>query len=107
MFVRKNFSHLSIVGTTVPRLFAYCNMEDKLAEIIKPGYFNSEKIILTANSFIKVICKDCIAEIIVDKNIGGNLTIKNEYFLATPQTFARPRKQVGRPKKKVPLARTG
>lgn len=111
MFIKKNFAHLAIIGTTIPRLFAYCNMDEKFSEIIKPGYFNSEKLTLTANSFIKIICKDAIAEIVVDGNFEGNLTIKKDYLLATPHAYARPqRKKRGRPAKKideVKLAETG
>ena len=83
MFDKKGFAPIQVIGPPkFPRVFGYANEEDLLAEIMAPGYFNSCKIILRPNSFIKVICKNAIAEIVVDKN-SGDVTIKDEFFRAT------------------------
>ena len=71
MFKKEGFSPVSLQGgPKAPRVFVYANDEDTIEEITKPGYFNGQKIILLRNSFIKVVCKDAIAEIVVLKNSG-------------------------------------
>lgn len=81
-FKRDSFSPIMIVGVKVPRFFAYANNEDNLEDMMVPGYFNTQRIILLPNSFIKVIAKDCAAEIVVGPQDGMNVTIRPDYFLA-------------------------
>lgn len=81
-FQRDNFSPAFISGTKTIRLFVYTNEDDLLAEIMGPGYFNSQRILLLKNSLIKVIAKDCVAELVVGPTDGLNVVIRPEYFLA-------------------------
>ena len=70
-FDNKGFTPIHVnAGPLAPRVFGYVNMKDLLSEIMKPGYFNSKKIIMRPNSFIKVVCQDAIAEIVVESNTG-------------------------------------
>lgn len=79
MFKNEGFAPVHITGPKSPRIFVYANEEDTLLEIQEPGYFNSKKILLLPKSFIKVICKDAIAEIVVDKN-HGDVTMRGEFI---------------------------
>ena len=49
---------------------------------MKPGYFNKGKLIMRPNSFIKVICKDAIVELVVENNIG-DVVMKEEFLRAS------------------------
>lgn len=82
MFDPKGFSPVHVnAGAMSPRMFSYFHPEDLLSEIMKPGYFNSKKMIMRPNSFIKVVCKDAVAEFCVLTNIG-ELTFREEFFKA-------------------------
>ena len=117
MFDPKGFAPIQVIGPPkFPRVFGYANEEDLLSEIMAPGYFNSSKIILRPNSFIKVICKNAIAEIVVESNVG-DVTMKDEFFRATdpyielkksPRRPRRTKTQMQADKEKnEPLAETG
>jgi len=114
MFDPKGFAPIAVNGPPkFPRYFGYANEEDLLAEVMKPGYFNSQKIILKRNSYIKVVCKDAVAEIIIDK-IQGDVTVRDEIFMASdPWEDAKSRGRAGKPakakakKKETKLAKTG
>lgn len=82
-FNRDYFTPVFISGVKSPRLFVYASEEDPLSEIMEPGYFNSQRIMLLTNSMIKVVAKDQIAEIIVAKREGLNVTMRPDYFRAT------------------------
>lgn len=82
MFKKEGFSPVHITGPKSPRIFVYANEEDLLADIMAPGYFNSQKILLLPKSFIKVICKNAVAEIVVEKN-SGDVTMRDEILRAT------------------------
>ena len=66
------------------------------------------------NSFIKVVCKDAIAEFCVLTNIG-ELTFRDEFLKAvdpykemkTPKHRRRTKAQMAADKKKTDLAKTG
>ena len=97
-FDKKKFSPVHVnAGSYAPRIFSYCNTEDLLSEIMEPGYFNEKKMIMRPNSFLKVVCKDAIVELVVETNIN-NVTMKDEFFRATD-----PYKD----KEKAKLAKTG
>jgi len=81
-FERENFSPAFISGTKTIRLFVYAHDKDTLKDMMAPGYFNSQRILLQRNSLIKVIAKDCIAELVVGAPNGVNVVIRPEYFLA-------------------------
>ena len=81
MFIKENFSHVHTGGPTIIRQFVYQNEKDTLQEIMVPGYFKSQKIILKRNSFIKIVCKDAIAEIVV-KDITGLITMWPQVIMA-------------------------
>lgn len=97
MFKKDGFCHVFIGGAKTPRLFVYANVEDLLADIMAPGYFNKQKILLLPNSLIKVICKNAIAEIVVAKNTG-DVTMRNEFFRAT-DPYAELKKPRGKPRR--------
>ena len=82
MFKRDGFSPVFITGTKVPRIFAYTSDEDGLKEIMAPGYFNSQRIMILKNSFIDVVCKDCAVRLVVGTPEGLNVVIRPDYFLA-------------------------
>ena len=82
-FDSKGFSPAHInAGPLAPRIFTYFNKEDLLSEIMEPGYFNKQKMVLRPNTFIKVVCADAIVELIVEKNTG-EVTMKDEFLRAT------------------------
>lgn len=97
-FKRENFSPAFISGTKTIRLFVYANEDDLLDEIMAPGYFNSQRIMMHKNSMIDVIAKDHIARLIVDKQEGLNVKIRDEHFRAT-DPYAELKK--GRARKKA------
>jgi len=115
-FDKKGFSPAHInAGPLAPRIFTYYHKDDLLSEIIGPGYFNERKLFLRPNSFIKVICKNAIAEIVVEKNTG-DVTIKDEILRATDpyvelKKHGHPRPKPGKPRKprktNESLAKTG
>jgi len=83
MFNKRGFAPVAVVGPPdFPRIFSYCNKEDLLSEIMEPGYFEKSRILLRPNSFIKVICKDAIAEIVVKEN-APEVTFWDEILMAT------------------------
>ncbi|MCK4784665.1 MAG: hypothetical protein KAV87_13005 [Desulfobacteraceae bacterium] len=114
-FNSKGFSPVHVnAGALSPRIFSYFNPEDVLSEILKPGYFNDKKMIMRPNSFVKVVCKDAIVELVIEKNTG-DVTVKNEFLRATDPytdliggTKRRTKAQIARDKKKADsLAKTG
>lgn len=110
-FDKKGFTPVHInAGAHAPRIFSYCNLKDPLSEIMKPGYFNTQKMIMRPNSFVKVICSDAVVELVVQSNIG-NVTMKDEFLRATDPykdliAGTKPRKP-RKPRKKTALAKTG
>lgn len=58
MFLKTHFSPASVQGARAPRVFSYENIHDTMNEMKVPGYFNSQKVILRANSRIDVIASD-------------------------------------------------
>jgi len=83
-FDKKKFSPVHVnAGPHSPRIFSYCNMNDLLSEIMEPGYFKKLHLIMRANSFVKVICKDAIVELVVDSNINQIVILKNEFLRFT------------------------
>lgn len=114
-FDKKKFSPVHVnAGAWAPRIFSYCNTEDLLSEIMEPGYFNEKKLIVRPNSFIKVICKNAIAELVVETNIN-NVTMKDEFLRATDpyvenKKSTRVRRtpaQIQADEEKAKLAKTG
>jgi len=112
-FDKKGFSPVHInAGAHAPRIFSYCNEKDLLSEIMEPGYFNTQKMILRPNSFVKVICSDAVVELVVESNIGS-VTMKDEYLRATDpykaslKTGAKGGHNKGKNKKKTKLAKAG
>jgi len=114
-FNSKGFSPVHVnAGPISPRIFSYCNEEEILSEILKPGYFNEKKMIMRPNSFVKVVCQDAIVELVIEKNTG-DVTVKNEFLRATDPykeliggTKRRTKVQVARAKKKAEsLVKTG
>ena len=102
-FDKKKFSPVHVnAGAEAPRIFSYCNTEDLLSEILEPGYFNDKKMIVRPNSFLKVICKDAIVELVVETNIG-DVTMKDEFLRATKPIDA----EIKTDKEKTKLAKTG
>ena len=115
MFEPKGFTPVHInAGAHAPRIFAYCNEKDLLSEILKPGYFNPQKMIMRPKSFVKVVCKDAVVELVVATNTG-DLTMKDEFLRATdpskelikPRSGKRTAAQIKSDKKKAKLAKTG
>ena len=109
MFDPKGFAPIQVIGPPkFPRVFGYCNEEDTLKEIMEPGYFNSSKIILRPNSFVKVICKDAIAEIVVAKN-QGTVTMRKEFMKIPIKTQVMPKRTKDGKfiKKNAKLSKTG
>lgn len=101
-FDAKGFTPVHVnAGAVSPRIFSYCNMKDTLEEILKPGYFNKQRILLRPNSFMKVVCKDAIAEILVEKNTG-EVTFKDEMTLFETQEERAAIKQKLKSKKALP-----
>ena len=77
-FDKNKFSPVHVIaGSHAPRIFSYYNPEDLLSEILEPGYFNKQKLIMRPNSFVKVICKDAIVELVIEKNTG-EVTVRDE-----------------------------
>jgi hypothetical protein len=114
-FDKKQFSPVHVnAGPYAPRIFSYCNMEDLLSEILEPGYFNEKKMIMRPNSFLKVVCKDAIVELVVDTNIS-NVTMKDEFLRATDPykeqmksvRQRRTKDQIKVDEEKAKLAKTG
>ena len=114
-FNNKGFTPVHVnAGGHAPRLFSYCNTEDLLDEIMEPGYFNDKKLIMRPNSFVKVICKNAVVELVVEKNTG-DLTFKEEILRAVdpykelkkPTRQRRTQAQINADKKKTTLAKTG
>jgi len=111
-FIRDNFSPAFISGTKTIRLFVYANEDDLLDEIMAPGYFNSQRIMLHKNSIIDVVAKDHIARIIVGPPDGLNVVMRPECFRATdPYADIKKTKRVRRTatqiKEDKALAKTG
>jgi len=83
-FDKKKFSPVHVnAGPYAPRMFSYCNDEDPLSEIMEPGYFKKQHLIMRPNSFVKVHCKDCDAEIVVKSNINQIVIMKDEFLRFT------------------------
>lgn len=110
-FEKKGFSPAHInAGPLSPRIFTYFHKDDLLSEIIKPGYFNASKLILRPGSFIKVVCRDAVVELVIEKNTG-EVTVRDEMSRFTDPykdliaggKSRKPRK----PGKKIELAKTG
>ena len=86
-FDRKGFSPVHInAGAQSPRIFSYANEKDLLSEIMEPGYFNTQKMIMRPNSFVKVICEDAVVELVVDSNTP-DVTMRKEFFRASDPYF--------------------
>lgn len=103
-FDKKGFTPVHVnAGPIAPRIFTYCNMNETLKQIMEPGYFNLQKIIMRPNSFVKVVCKDTIAELVVEKNTG-QVTFKEEMTVFSKRKAVL-RKPKRKPRKK--LAKTG
>jgi len=120
-FNNKGFSPVHVnAGPLSPRIFSYFNDEDFLSEILEPGYFNDKKLIMRPNSFVKVVCRDAIVELVIEKNTG-DVTVKDEFLRATdpykdlmagrkqrnPRKARRTKAQIAQNKKKLELAKTG
>ncbi len=71
-FKKERFAPAFTSGAHIPRLFMYSSDEDTLSAIHKMGYFDTVdrgiRILLTPNSFVKVIAKDGTAEFVVQEN---------------------------------------
>lgn len=111
-FKRDNFSPAFISGTKTIRLFVYTSKDDLLDEIMEPGYFNSQRIMLHPNSMIDVVAKDHVARIIVGPQEGLSVTIRPEHFRATdPYAELKKNKRVRRTAEEIEadqnLAKTG
>lgn len=114
-FDSKGFTPVHVnAGPIAPRSFAYYNPRDLLNEILEPGYFNDRKLIMRPNSFVKVICKDAIVELVVEKT-QGDIVMKDEFLRATdpykelkkPSRKRRTPAQIKATAKKAKLAKTG
>ncbi len=114
-FNNKGFSPVHVnAGSLSPRIFSYFNPEDLLSEILEPGYFNEKKMIMRPNSFVKIVCKDAIAELVIEKNTG-DVTVKDEFLRATdpykelikPARRRRTKAQIKADKKRAKLAKAG
>ncbi len=116
MFDNKGFSPVHVnAGPLAPRIFSYYHPEDLLDDILKPGYFpNEKKLIMRPNSFVKVICKNAIVELVIESNTG-ELVMRDEFLRATDPykdmtKSTRKRRtpaQIKAAKKKTELAKTG
>jgi len=115
-FDRKKFSPAHVnAGPWAPRIFTYFNDKGRLSEIMEPGYFQKQHLIMRANSFVKVICKDAIVELVVDNNINQMVTMKNEFLRFTDPYIEnkkslrvrRTAAQIQADEKKAKLAKTG
>jgi len=108
-FDAKGFTPVHVnAGAVAPRIFSYCNVKDTLDEILEPGYFNKQRILLRPNSFVKVVCKNAIAELVIEKNTGP-VTFREEMtFFETEEERAgtKPRRKP-RKKPKKALSKTG
>jgi len=113
-FNKKGFTPIHVhTPNGAPALSAYCNEDDLLSEILEPGYFPSnQKFMMRPNSFLKVICKDAIVELVVEKTAGG-IVFRDEFFRATDpykeliKTGKRGGHNKGKTAKKTKLAKTG
>ena len=112
-FDKKGFSPVHInAGSLSPRIFSYFSKDDFLSEILKPGYFNAQKMIMRPNSFVKVVCSDAVVELLVEANTP-DVTMRNEFFRASdPYVEAKSRvvkrrKVVQKKKAEEKLAKTG
>jgi len=81
MFQKDGFALIHTGVAKSPRMFAYVSTTDSLEEILKPGYFNPQKILLLPNSFIKVLAPDGLADVVIKTNTG-DVTLRDEYFCA-------------------------
>lgn len=73
----RGFSPVHVnAGPKAPRIFTYVT-EDELEEVIQPGYFNDQKLIMRPHSFVKVVCKDAIAELVIKSN-DSNVIVRDE-----------------------------
>lgn len=78
-FQHDGFSNVFVRGTKVPRMFHYLSEEDTLAQIHATGYFTgSVRILMTPNSFVKVIGIDGTAEFVVQENQPA-IKMRKEY----------------------------
>ncbi len=82
-FKRDHFAPVHITTTKAPSIFVYGSETDLLSEIMEPGYFKSMQIVIKPGSMIDVVCKDHVARIIAGPREGMNVTMRDEYFLAT------------------------
>ncbi len=106
-FKRENFAPAFISGTKTVRLFVYANENDLLDEIMAPGYFNSQRIMLHKNSMVDVIAKDHIARIVVGEPDGLNVIIRAEHFRATDPYAEMVKGRQPKKKKDETLKKTG
>lgn len=83
MFKRDHFSPVYITTTKAPSIFIYGSEDDLLSEIMEPGYFKDMQIVIKPGSMIDVVCKDHVARIITGPREGLNVTMRDEYFVAT------------------------
>lgn len=65
MYIKRNFGPVAIQGATVPRVFGYINLEEKMDDMKTPGYFDDQKVMLRPNSRIDVVAKDCVGSLFV------------------------------------------
>ena len=106
-FNNKGFSPVHVnAGPLSPRIFSYFNPEDLLSEILEPGYFNKQKLIMRPNSFVKVICKDAIVELVIEKNTG-EVTVRDEMLRFTDPYKDMISNNRSRQKKTTDLTKTG
>jgi len=106
-FDKKGFSPAHInAGPLSPRIFTYYHKDDLLSEVIKPGYFNAHRLILRPGSFIKVVCRDAIAELVIEKNTG-EVTVRDEMLRFTDPYKDMIGNSRSRKKKTIALPKTG
>lgn len=82
-FKRDHFAPVHITTTKAPSIFIYGSEDDLLSEVMEPGYFKGMQIVIKPGSMIDVVCKDHVARIIAGPREGMNVTMREEYFLAT------------------------
>ena len=106
-FDKKGFSPAHInAGAFSPGIFTYFHKDDLLSEIIKPGYFNERKLFLRPSSFIKIVCKDAVVELVIEKNTG-DVTVRDEMLRFTDPYKDMISNNRSRQKKTTALPKTG
>ena len=106
-FDKKGFSPAHInAGALSPRIFTYSHKDDLLSEIIKPCYFNAHRLLLRPGSFIKVVCKDAVVELVIEKNTG-DVTVRDEMLRFTDPYKDMMSNNRSRQKKTTALSKTG